>query len=370
MQLSADETPNIDPVVVDTILNSIFTGGAVNTNDLFKQTLNVFETAIKKGFGKDLTNIAYDTPDFELLSNLKYNVGVFSAFKNHSQISETVKLLTGDDRRIRPFKSFKTEALKLDSKYNKQWLKTEYDQAVTSARSARRWNDIQRTKDLYPNLRYVAVTDDRTRQLHKNWHNIILPIDHPFWQTHYPPNDYGCRCTAGRTDKAVNDLGVDTENMPELSPQFNTNVGTKGKVFNNEHPYFKTSNFKEVALLANRSLFKIQRKEIIDTLRSNNIIGSKFTSEIGSVLVSKKGVNEIFGNPHSNKYLRNYILYDIEQVLKDATYIKSGADAKNNIMVKEYHYMIANAGGLKFYLNIRELTTGELILYAITEKLK
>lgn len=370
MQLSADEIPNISPGVINKLIQQLFEKATPNTDDLFKQTLNVFETAINKGFSKDLKSIAFDSPDFELLNNLKYNVGVFSAFKNHSQITETVKLLTGEDGRIRPFKDFKTEALKLDRKYNKQWLRVEYDQAITSARSARRWNDIQRTKDLYPNLRYVAVNDGRTRQLHRNWHNMVLPIDHPFWSTHYPPNDYGCRCVARRSDDEVNDLGVAVDDMPKLPPQFNTNVGVEGKVFNNEHPYFKTANFKEVALLANRGLFKLQRKEILSSLRDQQIIGSSFKSQIGEVIVSKKGVNEIFGNPHSNKYLRNNLLYDVENLLKKAIYIRTNEDIKNNKMIKQYHYMLVDIKKNKFYLNIRELTTGELYLYAITEKLK
>jgi hypothetical protein len=32
------------------------------------------------------------------------------------------------------------------------------------------------------------------RPLHESWDGLILPPDHPFWQTHYPPNGWGCRC--------------------------------------------------------------------------------------------------------------------------------------------------------------------------------
>jgi hypothetical protein len=39
---------------------------------------------------------------------------------------------------------------------------------------------------------------------HRKWvslssgdaHGVILPIDHPWWRTHYPPNGWNCRCTA------------------------------------------------------------------------------------------------------------------------------------------------------------------------------
>ncbi|MCE5242494.1 MAG: phage minor head protein, partial [Syntrophobacteraceae bacterium] len=38
-----------------------------------------------------------------------------------------------------------------------------------------------------PLWRYSAVMDGRTRPLHASWHNTVLPYDHPWWQTHYPP---------------------------------------------------------------------------------------------------------------------------------------------------------------------------------------
>lgn len=49
-------------------------------------------------------------------------------------------------------------------------------------------------------LRYSAILDGATRPLHKDWgtlggRGIILPWDHPWWDTHFPPNDWGCRCT-------------------------------------------------------------------------------------------------------------------------------------------------------------------------------
>ncbi len=32
------------------------------------------------------------------------------------------------------------------------------------------------------------------RPLHVAWNGLTLPHDHPFWQTHFPPNGWGCHC--------------------------------------------------------------------------------------------------------------------------------------------------------------------------------
>lgn len=32
------------------------------------------------------------------------------------------------------------------------------------------------------------------RPLHLAWHGLVLSADDPFWDTHYPPNGWGCRC--------------------------------------------------------------------------------------------------------------------------------------------------------------------------------
>ncbi|MBN8955716.1 MAG: minor capsid protein [Rhizobiales bacterium] len=61
--------------------------------------------------------------------------------------------------------------------------------------AAGRWEQIQRVKTTRPYLRYVAVMDNRTRPAHRAWHGTILPADDPWWQTHFPPNGWNCRCT-------------------------------------------------------------------------------------------------------------------------------------------------------------------------------
>jgi SPP1 gp7 family putative phage head morphogenesis protein len=66
---------------------------------------------------------------------------------------------------------------------------------LRTAYAAGKWDQIQRVKESRPYLRYVAVMDGRTRAEHRDWNNTVLPADDPWWQTHYPPNGWNCRCT-------------------------------------------------------------------------------------------------------------------------------------------------------------------------------
>jgi SPP1 gp7 family putative phage head morphogenesis protein len=61
--------------------------------------------------------------------------------------------------------------------------------------AAGKWEQIQQVKEDRPYLRYVAVMDGRTRPEHASWHDTVLPADDPWWQTHFPPNGWNCRCT-------------------------------------------------------------------------------------------------------------------------------------------------------------------------------
>lgn len=57
------------------------------------------------------------------------------------------------------------------------------------------WASFERNKASRPFLRYVAVMDEATRPHHAELHNLVLPVDHPFWATFAAPNGWNCRCT-------------------------------------------------------------------------------------------------------------------------------------------------------------------------------
>lgn len=71
-------------------------------------------------------------------------------------------------------------------------LKTIYHANTRSARAAGRWERIQRTKKTHPYLLYQLGPSKEHRPEHVAFEGILLPVDDPFWQSHYPPNGWNC----------------------------------------------------------------------------------------------------------------------------------------------------------------------------------
>lgn len=67
--------------------------------------------------------------------------------------------------------------------------------ATAQAQAAGKWRQIQKAKARRPWLRYVGVLDQRIRPAHFHWHGTVLHCDDLWWDTHFPPNGFNCRCT-------------------------------------------------------------------------------------------------------------------------------------------------------------------------------
>ncbi|CAA0097652.1 Uncharacterised protein [BD1-7 clade bacterium] len=73
-------------------------------------------------------------------------------------------------------------------------LKTIYQVNMRTSRAAGQWQRIQRTKQSHPYLLYSLGPSREHRDEHQRWAGVLLPADDPWWQTHFPPNGYGCKC--------------------------------------------------------------------------------------------------------------------------------------------------------------------------------
>lgn len=78
-------------------------------------------------------------------------------------------------------------------------LHTIFDANMRVSYAAGHWAMFERNKAARPFLRYVHIDpelhQENSRPHHAALHNLVLPVDHPFWATFAPPNGWGCRCT-------------------------------------------------------------------------------------------------------------------------------------------------------------------------------
>lgn len=108
-------------------------------------------------------------------------------------------------------------------------LQTIYRTNMQTAYMAGQWDSIVDQAELAPFLLYDAVDDFRTRTEHAGWDGVILPITDAWWQTHYPPNGWNCRCTVVQLSQDdLDDLGLSvTATAPNAGtvPWTNPNTG-------------------------------------------------------------------------------------------------------------------------------------------------
>lgn len=95
-----------------------------------------------------------------------------------------------------------------------------YDVNLRTAHAAGRWQRAERTKRTAPYMLYRTMGDDRVRAAHAEWDWVALPIDDPFWHTHYPPNGYRCRCIATSISEAgIQDLIAAGKRIKRKAPK-------------------------------------------------------------------------------------------------------------------------------------------------------
>jgi SPP1 gp7 family putative phage head morphogenesis protein len=106
-------------------------------------------------------------------------------------------------------------------------LKTIFRTNAQSAYAAGQWEQIQEQKLEAPYLMYDAVDDGRTRPEHAAWDGTVLPVEHDFWRTHYPPNGWNCRCGVIQlSDDDLEDLGLGQTKAPPTDTYNWTNPRT------------------------------------------------------------------------------------------------------------------------------------------------
>ena len=111
---------------------------------------------------------------------------------------------------------------------------------INSAYQAGRWQQF--TDGTTHFLRYKHADGVMNpRPQHVVWNGLVLPIDHVFWKTHYPPQGFGCHCRcyhvedaeAAQATETTPPDGWDVRNdkglLPGIDQGWDYNVGLAGK---------------------------------------------------------------------------------------------------------------------------------------------
>lgn len=226
--------------IVNNLAKRIFNGERITYDpELLASTATTLLNAMTTGYGKSLSDVDYDTPDFNTLRKLTENVFQFSASKDFHILQDMTLALKDTDGKLRSFSDFQKEVDKMNLQYNGNWLRTEYNHAVAASQCAARWTEQVSRSQSMPYLQYQAVMDSNTRPEHAALNGVIKRIDSDFWDKYYPPNGWGCRCEViqlpGKNHKETPDMDL---KHCKVAPMFQINVGKKGVIFPKGHPYF------------------------------------------------------------------------------------------------------------------------------------
>lgn len=109
-------------------------------------------------------------------------------------------------------------------------LRTIYQTNLRTAYMAGRWQRIERSAAMFPFIRYVSVMDGRERPQHHAWHGTILPVGHPWWDTHFPPCGWGCRCDGQPVNQRLIDRRGWVVGEPQAFPSRDYVNGRTGEI--------------------------------------------------------------------------------------------------------------------------------------------
>jgi len=85
-----------------------------------------------------------------------------------------------------------------DTQAGRDWrTRVIYKTNMAASYAAGRWQQLN-NPDLLKNRPYWKYVHNDTvahpRPLHQSWSGMVLKHDDPWWQAHFPPNGWGCRC--------------------------------------------------------------------------------------------------------------------------------------------------------------------------------
>ena len=337
--------------------------------DMIKETALIFEKALNEGL-----SLSPFKPDQAFTEKLTKSVWVFSGFKTERQLKDISGMLIGPDGKLKAFNKFRDDVLNIHENYNVNWLNTEYNQAVSASQTAVQWKQFEEAGNKYY-LQYRTAGDERVRSSHAVLNKITLPINDSFWNEHYPPNGWGCRCLVKQVLKSQHeetsqeDVKSSTDGFFKGKEKiFAYNPGKQTALFPEKHPYFSNSNAGKIAELKQARYIASKALPVLKKALKNKTIKLKEAST--PISFTTKGIKEAFNQPHKFPVEKAYAVSKIERLLKDAEYIRFDKDIKGVKTIKGFHYLKITINNEDSFIVLREHANGTIDFYSIVEAVK
>lgn len=196
-------------------------------------------------------------------------------------------------------------------------LETIYRTNMTTAYQAGRYLQ-QMNQPERPYWQYIAVMDESTRASHAAMNGLVFAATDPIWQTHYPPNDWGCRCrvramsqmrleanglTVSSSDGALSPHTVEFGESVVTGEVYETEVTTFSRTINGETVTMTpgagwsynvgSAAFGTDAAVANK-LVEMQdrqlRQQVIQTLNGNKARSLAYRDWLAGVLAGRADI--------------------------------------------------------------------------------
>lgn len=315
---------------------------------------------------------------------------IFSGIKTFHELNEAFPSLIDENGNRKSFEQFLNDVQKIDSTYNHNYLRTEYNFCQASAEMAAKWEQFQEDGDRY-NLQYRTANDDKVRPEHAALDRVTLPITDTFWEEYYPPNGWNCRCTVVQVRKskypetphddamALGEAatGKDTKGI------FHFNPGMEQKTFPDYNPYtirrcrdcdmakgkikldFVPSNLlcdgcrfihecyenrakSESRVLKDHYMHEMEPLLSVKHMMSTGASGSDI--RVGFTKIGNEHLySDTFGR---SKVLRKEDLKSLDQLLSHATYIDDNDAYGHKYNIERFYYYEAELHGHKIRLNV------------------
>src|ERR1700752_1194118 len=221
----------------DDLIQSIYDGETDINNlpkGLYKATADKLKEALYKGFGNQLSDFEFGTPNYKFLKELRDNVYIFSGAKTATQIKELQSLMY-EGKRVLEWPEYKQKATSRFQVYNGKegYLESEWITAHTAASSAQTWHYAEDNREIFPMLRSVVIIDANTTPECLRMSGVTSPVDAAICNKNKSPRHWRCRCYEEMIDKYSKDkptaeskqLKIMEENSKGMSPVFQNNPG-------------------------------------------------------------------------------------------------------------------------------------------------